>query len=111
LPIVPLIIAVVVAVVTGFVWHPLIGWWVKFLQGSSDDRSRTNFFLLLQTAIALVTFPAFLAQVLSLVHLPVIGVIPPVLRLGASLITLFVSFAWFSAAGVVKWFKIVLLVL
>src|SRR5262249_7337963 len=111
LPIGPLIGAVISSVVVGFIWHPLLNWFVKLLTGTSDDRSRTNYFMLLRTALALRALRNFVAQVLSLVHLPLIGVAPVVLSLGASLITMFVTFSWFKAANVVKWFQIVLLVL
>ncbi len=111
LPIGALIGAVIGAAVTGFIWHPVLNWWVKFLKGTSDDRSRTNLFMLYMTAFALLALPNFVAMVLSLVHLPLIGLVPLVLRLAASLLTLFIFFTWFSAAGVVKWFRIVLMVL
>ncbi|MBL8957233.1 MAG: FHA domain-containing protein [Myxococcaceae bacterium] len=111
LPIGRLIGAVIGAIITGIVWHPFFNWWVKFLKGTSDDRSRTNLFLLVQTATALLAFPAFVAQVLGLVPLPLIGLVPLVLSLASSLIMLFIWFSWFSEAGVVKWFRIVLMVL
>lgn len=111
LPVGRLIAAVIISVVTGFVWHPFLNWWVKWLKGTSDDRSRTNVFMLVQTATALMALPAFVSQVLGLVSLPLIGLIPLVLSLASSLIMLFIWFLWFNEAGVVKWFRTVLLVL
>ncbi|MBK7858861.1 MAG: FHA domain-containing protein [Archangiaceae bacterium] len=111
IPVGALIGALIGAGVTGFVWHPVLNWVVNFLKGQSDERSRTNLFMLYMTAFALLALPNFIALVLSLVHLPLIGLVPLVLRLAASLVMLFIFFSWFTAAGVVKWFRIVLMVL
>jgi hypothetical protein len=110
-PIGPLIGAVVGAVVTGFIWHPVLKWWVNFVKGNSDARSRTNLFMLYMTAFALIALPNFVAQLLRLVRLPMIGLIPLLLSLATSLLTLFIYFVWFTEAQVVKWFRIVLMVL
>jgi hypothetical protein len=68
-------------------------------------------FLMVMTATAILTLPSFLAQVLNLVHLPVIGVIPPVLSLGGTVVMLFIWFNWMKHFEVVKWVPIVILVL
>jgi len=105
------IVAVVVAVITGFVFHPVLNWIIKFLKGNSDPKSRTNYFIQMQTATVLVQVPSFLAPIMLMIHLPLIGIVPLIVGFACSIITLFVAYTWFVHFGVVKWFQYVLLAL
>lgn len=103
------IVAVVVAVITGFVFHPVLNWIVKFLKGTSDPKSRTNYFIQMQTATVLVQVPSFLAPIMLMIHLPLIGIVPLIVGFACSIITLFVAYTWFVHFNVVKWFQYVIL--
>lgn len=108
--------AVIGAIVTGIIWHPFFEWIVrKLFKGESDARSRTNYFLQMQTATILVALPSGLTVIIYALRvrfgIPVIGVIPVLLSAVASALTLFITYKWFESFNVVKWVKIVLLVL
>src|SRR5690606_6058863 len=70
LPSVPVILAVISSLISGFVLHPVLGWLVRVLKGSSDARSRTNYFLLFLTAYVLTAVPTGLGTLLAIANLP-----------------------------------------
>jgi pSer/pThr/pTyr-binding forkhead associated (FHA) protein len=109
LPIGPLIGAVVGAVASGFVWHPVLEWIVRKLQGESDARSRSNMFAMAMTTVALLAIPQGLVVLFALIPLPFVGLVPAVISLAATLISVFVYYSWFKSFGVVKWFQLGLL--
>lgn len=112
--IVPAIVAVVASVVFGFIWHPFLNWFLglPFLKADpTDDRSRTNMFLMVMTAMGLVALPSGLQILLGLIHLRVVGVLAPLLQVVVSLVIAFVFYSWMKHFNVVKWFQTVLLVL
>lgn len=115
LPLMPLVVgvavAVVVSVVTGFIFHPVFGWIIRFLKGESDDRSRSNFFIAIYTATALVAIPSAAATLLASVRLPFINAVPVVITMLASLISFYAFYSWMKHFNVVAWFQKVLLVL
>ena len=110
IPIVPLIVAVISAVISGFIWHPFVKWVVNFLKGESDERSRTNYFLMTMTANAVLAVPTFVATMLGLIPFRLVAIVGVLLSLVASLAILFVHWSWFTYFNVVKWFRTVLLV-
>lgn len=109
-PIVSLIIGVVIAVVTGFVFHPVMKWIITKLKGESDERSRSNYFLQFQTINLVLAVPSALAVILGSLPVPFLGLIGLLLGLVASLAAIYVHFQWFTFFKVVKWFKTLLLV-
>ncbi len=109
--IIPAIVAVVVSVVTGFVWHPVVSWVVTKLKGESDERSRTNYFLMFMTATALVVLPNGLGILLGLVPFRLVAMVAPILSALGTVVVLFVTYSWMVKFEVVKWFRTVLLVL
>lgn len=110
LPIVPIISGVIGAVITGFVFHPVLNWIINFLKGQSDARSRTNYFLTMMTLSILLAVPNALGVILSAV--PYVGLlIGPLLMTLASLVSIYVLYKWFEFFQVVKWFKYVILAL
>lgn len=111
LPIVPLAVAVVASVLTGFLLHPVLGWLVRFLKGKSDERSRTNFFLMSTAASVLAAIPGALGTLIALVPVPFVNLLPILLSLAGTLIVAFVVFSWFVHFGVVKWFRMAILAL
>lgn len=111
LPIGPAIGAVIGAIITGFVFHPVLTWVINKLKGESDARSRTNYFLQMQVVAIVLAVPTALGTILSALPVPFIGLIGLLLGVVASLVNLYVLFQWFTFFKVVKWFKTVLLVL
>ncbi len=111
IPIVPAISAVIGAVVTGFVFHPVMKWIINFLKGESDARSRSNYFLQFQTVNIVLAVPSALGLVLASLPIPFIGLLGPLLSVVATLAALYVHYQWFSFFKVIDWFRKVLLVL
>lgn len=109
LPLVPLAIAVGASVASGFLLHPVLGWLVKVLKGSSDTRSRTNFFLMMNSAVMLLAVPGGLATLLALVRLPFLNLLPTLLSLAASLILSWIAYRWFTRFQVIQWFRYLIL--
>ncbi len=108
-PIVPAIVSVVGAVITGFVFHPVLDWIITKLKGSSDARSRTNYFLQTMTLSVLLAVPSALGAILGALPVPFINLLGPLLGVAASLVSLYVTFQWFVFFDVVKWFRMVVL--
>ena len=105
------VIAAVSAVISGYIFHPFMGWFIRVLKGKSDEKSRSNFFVITMTATALLTAINGLAALFLVIPLPFVGVVPVLLGAAASVIFLFVYYKWFQFFGVAKWFPILLLVL
>ena len=103
--------AVIGAVVMGFVFHPVTEWIISKLKGTSDARSRSNYFLQLMTVGIIVAVPNALGIILAFVPLPFIILLGPLLMLVGSLVTLYVNYQWLVHFGVVKWVFIVVKVL
>ncbi len=112
IPIVPAISAVIGAVITGYFFHPVMGWIITKLKGTSDQRSRTNYFLMLMTATAVLAVPTTIATLLGLAaRVPFIGLVGVILSLIASLAMLFVIYSWLVFFDVLKVVRTVVLVL
>lgn len=111
IPIVPAISAIIGAIVTGFVFHPVMKWIINFLKGESDARSRSNYFLQLMTVNIVLAVPSALGLILAALPVPFIGLLGPLLSVVASLAAIYVYYQWFAFFKVVDWFKKVLLVL
>lgn len=111
LPIVPAISAVIGAVVTGFIFHPVLSWVITKLKGESDARSRSNYFLQTMTLSILLAVPNALGVILAALPVPFISLLGPLLSVAASLVSLYVTIKWFEFFKVVKWVKTVLLIL
>ncbi len=99
-PIISGAIGVVVGcVVAGWVWHPLVNWWIRLLKGESNPRGRTNMFVALYTGVALTQIVAGVGVLFALLAgIPVIGpfiqIAPLVLTTGAGLVSLYIMYAW-----------------
>ncbi len=111
IPIGPAIGAVIGAVITGFAWHPVMEWVVRKLKGTSDERSRTNYFLMFMTATAVLAVPSAVGILLNLVPVPFIGLVGVILSLIATLAMLFVHYSWLVHFDVMKIVRTVVLVL
>jgi pSer/pThr/pTyr-binding forkhead associated (FHA) protein len=108
---IPAVAATIGAIVIGLIWHPVLEWLVDKLQGESDGRARTNYFLQVIAATIITQVPSALAIIFGAVSLPFIGVVPLVLGMAAFAINGYVHYRWFEHFDVVKWFRIVMLVL
>jgi hypothetical protein len=110
-PVGPAVVSVIGAVITGFIFHPVLEWIVQKLHGTSDERSRTNYFLQMMTVAVLMAVPNALGTILTALPVPFLNLLGPLLVVAASVVTVFVVFEWFSFFGVVKWFRMALLAL
>ncbi|HVE86962.1 MAG TPA: FHA domain-containing protein [Myxococcales bacterium] len=108
-PIGPLIGAAVGAVVGGLILHPVLTWLVDKLEGQSDARSRSNMFVMQMTATALLAIPGGLVILFGLIPFSIAGLVPLLISVVASLVTVFLLFSWFRYFGVVQWFEYVIL--
>ncbi len=111
IPIGPAIGAVIGAVITGFIWHPVTEWVIRKLKGTSDERSRTNYFLMFMTAQAVLAVPTAVGILLNLVPVPFIGLVGVLLSLVATLAMLFVQYSWLVHFDVMKIVRTIVLVL
>lgn len=103
LPIGPAIGAIIGAVVTGFIFHPVVEWVIRKLKGTSDARSRSNYFLQTMTLAIILAVPQALGILLAMVPIPFISLIGPLLMVVGSLVSFYVTYQWLVLFGVVKW--------
>ena len=79
IPIVPLLFAVVVSVISGFITHPLLRFFIdRLFKGQSDDKTRTNCMIMLHTAGGLLAIPTAATLLLSAVIARLSGTIAPI---------------------------------
>ncbi|MDP2273410.1 MAG: hypothetical protein Q8N23_02445 [Archangium sp.] len=108
LPIGPAIGAVIGAVVTGFVFHPVVEWIINKLKGKSDARSRSNYFLQTMTLAIILAVPQALGILLAALPIPFINLLGPLLMVVGSLVSVYVTYQWMVHFDVVKWVLMVL---
>lgn len=108
LPIGPAIGAVIGAVVTGFIFHPVVEWVIRKLKGTSDARSRSNYFLQTMTLAIIVAVPQALGTLLASIPIPFINLLGPLLMVVGSLVTIYVNYQWLVHFNVVKWMFLVM---
>lgn len=108
LPIFPAIVAVVGAVVIGFVFHPVVEWIINKLKGKSDARSRSNYFLQTMTLAIILAVPQALGILLAALPIPFINLLGPLLMVVGSLVSVYVTYQWMVHFEVVKWVLMVL---
>lgn len=111
IPIGPLIGGVIGAVITGYVFHPVLTWVLDKLKGTHDARSRSNYFLQMQTVALVVAVPNALGTILGSLPIPFINLLGPLLMIVGTLASLYVVHAWMVHFEVVKWVLIVIKVL
>lgn len=108
LPVGPLIVGVISAVVAGFVFHPVISWILDKLKGTHDARSRSNYFLQMQTVALVVAVPSALGTILTALPIPFINLLGGLLGIVGALATAYVIHAWMVHFEVVKWVLLVI---
>ncbi len=111
LPIPAIIGGFIGAIVTGFVFHPVMTWIITKLKGESDARSRTNYFLQTMTLSILLAVPNAIGLILGALPIPFINLLGPLLSVVATLVSIYVTIQWFEYFKVFKWVKTVLMVL
>ena len=113
LPVGPAIGALIGAVVVGFIFHPVTEWVLrKVFKGTSDARTRTNYFLQTMTLAVLLAVPNAIGVIVASLPVPFIGLLGPLLITLASLVSLYVTFQWWTRVfEVAKWARTLLLVL
>ena len=102
-PIGPAIGAVIGAVVAGYAFHPVTEWVITKLKGTSDARSRSNYFLQTMTLAIILAVPSALGNILAAVPIPFISLLGPLLTVVGSMVTIYVTYQWLVLFGVVKW--------
>lgn len=107
-PIIPAAVSVITAVITGFIFHPVLTWIIKLLKGESDGRSRSQYLLQSLTLSVVLAVPGALGSILSALPVPFLGLLGLVLSVLSTLISLYVTFRWFTFFGVVKWFRMLI---
>jgi FHA domain-containing protein len=116
-PIIAAVSAVVGSVITGLIFHPVMKWIINsFLKGSSDEKSRSNYFITVMTASALYGIPAAVTAVIAiLARIPYVGpffnIVPPLVQVVATGVMLFAVYTWFKHFNVVNWAQKVIMVL
>jgi len=111
LPIGPAIGAIIGAVIIGYVFHPVTEWIINKLKGSSDARSRSNYFLQTMTLAIILAVPQALGILLAMVPIPFISLLGPLLMVVGTLVSFYVTYQWLVLFGVVKWMLTVVKVL
>ncbi len=96
------------AVVTGFVFHPVVEWVINKLKGKSDARSRSNYFLQTMTLAIILAVPQALGILLAALPIPFINLLGPLLMVVGSLVSVYVTYQWMVHFDVVKWVLMVL---
>lgn len=92
LPIGPAIGSIIGALVAGFFFHPVMAWIITKLQGESDERSRSNYFLQLMTATLLLSVPNALAAILASIRW--VNLLAPFITTAASLVMTYLMYQW-----------------
>ena len=105
------VVMIVASIIVGFIYHPVLKWIINLFKGTSTDVSRSNYFVMSMTSAGLATVISGIGVLFLLVPLPFIGVVPVLLSLVATLISLYISYQWLKFFGVVKWLLTVILVL
>jgi hypothetical protein len=112
-------VAVVAAIISGFLTHPIVGFVVDKLGGQSDERSRTNYAAISMAAAALMVVPAALSALLGGVvakfasspSIVFVMVIPALIAVLAYAWIGFVGYRWTAAFQLPKWVGVVALVM
>jgi len=107
-----LAIGIVVAVVLGLIFHPVMRFVIeKIFKGQTDAKSRSNYAMMFFTVSILTAVPGGLAALLAAIPIPFIVLLAPLIQLVATALTLFVMYSWFVFWQVAKWARIVIIVL
>jgi len=80
--------------ITGFFGHRVLEWVINKLQGESDAKSRTNYLLMLYTAMIIVAVPNALGTLIAAINLPFVNALAPLILVVGSLVMAFVNFSW-----------------
>ena len=119
-PVIAAVVALVGAVIAGFLAHPILGWLVDKLGGSSDTQARTTHIAMGMTTTLVLLAPTMLATLLTAIAarlasispaFALINVVPALLMIIATPLPVFVQWSWFRSYNVAKWFQTLLLVL
>ena len=103
--------AIVGGLIMGLFGHAILGWFVRILKGESDDRSRTNYFLMFFTASIVAAMPSGLGAIFSSFgNVPFVICVGPLLTMVGTALTLFVFYKWFKFFQVHKVIPILILV-
>lgn len=114
--IMPLIMVFVVppiaGLITGFIAHPILRWFVhKLFGGQTDPTTRTNYILMSFVFMPISGFATLVGTLLGLVPLPFVGIVPILISMAAGLVSLYITYAWFQFFQVKKWVMYLLLAL
>ena len=117
--VIAVVVAVVFAVASGFVSHPVLGWLVNKLGGTSDARSRTTHIAMVMVTTLVLLAPSMLIALLTSIVarlssvssvFALINIVPALLMIVAIPLPALVQWFWFRSYNVVKWFQTLWLV-
>ena len=121
IPIVPLIVAVVASVISGLITHPLLRFVIeRIFKGETDETTRTNYMVMIQTASALISVPTAVAAILtpviarlsaSFAPIALLLIIPALLMAVTTPLIPFISWSWMKAFKVADIWKTIFLIL
>ena len=109
----------ILALIAGFMSHPVTGWLVDKLGGSSDARSRTAHVAMGVATMLIFVVPQVITTLLSAIiaklstvssAFALLQIIPALISLVALPLLVFVQWSWWKSYGVAKWFQILMVV-
>jgi hypothetical protein len=103
-------IQIAVALVMALIWHPVLNFVINLLKGHSDARSRSNYFVITMTAMALGGVVTGVSGLFALIPVPFITIVPVLLGVIANLISLYISYVWVKYFEMHKVVQILVLV-
>ncbi|MBN1962353.1 MAG: FHA domain-containing protein [Deltaproteobacteria bacterium] len=110
-PLIAIISAIIASIIIGFLWHPLLHWFVAKLGGQSTALLRSNMFVTCYSAVPLISIASAVGIIVTLAPLQALNLVGPLLSILAVGIVILVSYRWYQKFEVAKWFLIVILVL
>lgn len=103
-------IQIAVALVMALIWHPVLNFVINLLKGHSDARSRSNYFVITMTAMALGGVVTGISGLFALIPVPFITIVPVLLGVVANLISLYIAYVWVKYFEMHKVVQILVLV-
>ena len=110
-PLVATLVAILAGLATGYFFHPVVDWLVTLLKGRSNERERSNYFMLVMSAMPLLTLPAVVGALIGLLGVPVLSIVPLLMSLVATLVMASASYVWFRYFAVMPWVPLLFVLL
>ncbi len=109
--VVSLLVAVAICLIVGFIYHPVLAWFVRLLRGQSTPASRSHLFGMTQAAVLLGGLFSVPANVVAVAPLPFVEAVSVAVGVYTGVLTLWVAYTWYRHFQVARWFQVLILVL